>query len=61
MAARSPTNLNTSRNRALAIGVDAAKLAPPDLSGFPDNKTVSVDATAATSALSPVVPCSVKL
>lgn len=34
MAARSPTNLNTSRNIALQKGVAPANLSQPDLSGF---------------------------
>lgn len=61
MAAKSPTSLNTSRNRAIAIGTDGAKFAEPDMSGFRADDQVVVTPSNSTPPMSPVVPCSIKL
>jgi len=61
MHAKSPTNLNTPRNRALAIGTKSSLFAEPDVRGFAVNNTVTVTPDNPTLPMGPVVPCSIKL
>jgi len=61
MAAKSPTTLNTSRNRALAIGTESSKFAEPDMSGFPTHNQVTGTPDKPTLPMGPVAPCTVKL